>query len=292
MDNNLIGIICALVAMVSWGLGDFLIQKNSRIIGIWKTLFFIGAIGSIGLFPFVLSELLAINSGTVILYPLLGGFITLVASIFDFEALKSGKLAIIEPVLSIEVPFAAIFAVVLWSESISFIGWFLIAAIFLGITVAATQHHSHIHYHKRIFEKGVLYAVVAAITMALTDLLMGVSAQVTSPLLTVWIAWAFFTIVCLLYIVGKGQLKSLIADVQAHPLIILFVGVFDTLGWVAFCFAVEKIPIAITTAISQSYIIITILLGLFVNHERLKKHQIWGVVCATIAVIALAWNTA
>ena len=48
-----LGIIYAIAAMLSWGVGDFLIQRASRKIGIWQTLFFIGLGGFLGLFPFL-----------------------------------------------------------------------------------------------------------------------------------------------------------------------------------------------------------------------------------------------
>jgi drug/metabolite transporter (DMT)-like permease len=40
------GIVLAIVAMLSWGFGDFLIQKNTRKIGDWDTLFFITLFGA------------------------------------------------------------------------------------------------------------------------------------------------------------------------------------------------------------------------------------------------------
>ena len=291
MTATAIGVLWAFVAMVSWGFGDYLIQRNVRNIGIWRTLFWIGIIGAVGLFPLVIKDLGSINSFKMLLLPFIAFFVTLVSSLFDFEALKEGKLAIMEPILSIEVPLAAIFAVVLWNESISFVGWLLIVAVFIGITLVATEHHTKLHYHKRIFEKGVVYALIAAVAMALTDLLMGISGQEITPLFTVWSVWLMFSIVCFIYIVRKGQLKDLATDIKTYPWAIAMVGIFDTLAWVAFCYAANEIPIAITTAIGQSYIVITILLGIFVNHEKIRKHQMVGIACTAIAVIALAWIT-
>ena len=163
MDSNLIGVLWALVAMVGWGLGDYLIQRNVRSIGIWRTLLFINVIGTVGLLPFVYKELTQIQNFHDVLLPLIAGFVMLVATIFDFEALKEGKLAIMEPILSIELPLAAIFAAILWGESLTLAGWLLIIAIFIGITLAATEHHTRLHYHKRIFEKGVIYALISGL---------------------------------------------------------------------------------------------------------------------------------
>lgn len=46
--------------------------------------------------------------------------------------------------------------------------------------------------------------------------------------------------------------------------------------------------IGVATALSESYIIITVILGLAVNHERLDAHQKIGLVLAIAAAVALA----
>lgn len=43
--THYIGILFAFIALISWGFGDFFIQKTTRIIGSWKALFFIGIVG-------------------------------------------------------------------------------------------------------------------------------------------------------------------------------------------------------------------------------------------------------
>lgn len=52
-----LGIIFALGALLSWGFGDFFIQKTVRAVGDLKTLFLIDAIGALVLLPFIWGEL-------------------------------------------------------------------------------------------------------------------------------------------------------------------------------------------------------------------------------------------
>jgi drug/metabolite transporter (DMT)-like permease len=60
-------------------------------------------------------------------------------------------------------------------------------------------------------------------------------------------------------------------------------------AWVSFAKATTFIPIAIATTISESYIALAVLLGLFVNREKLRTHQILGITLATFGVIILAY---
>ena len=62
----------------------------------------------------------------------------------------------------------------------------------------------------------------------------------------------------------------------------------DKAAWVAFAFAMTVAPITIATALSESYIIIAVILGLAINKEKIHLHQKLGLVVAIIAAITLA----
>ena len=66
----------------------------------------------------------------------------------------------------------------------------------------------------------------------------------------------------------------------------------DNAAWIAYIFSMSLVSIAVATALSESYIIITVLLGLFINKERLQTHQKIGLVVALTAAIVLAAITA
>lgn len=288
MNSNTLGVFFAVIAMFSWGFGDFLIQKVSRTLGIWKCIFFISIIGTIGLIPFVWNDLSTLKNLHDFWFFGIAAFTMLIASLLDFEALKEGKLAIMEPIISTELPIAAILAIVLWHESLTFLGWILVLVIFIGTVLAVTEHHTQLHYHKRIFEKGVIFAFATALCMGLLDLLMGVSSQEAAPLLTVWVVWVFVGAVSFIYLMHQNKLKEIKKDFFLYPTLLIGLGILDTLGWIGYCLATVHIPISITTAIAESYVSITIVLGLLINHEHIKKHQELGVLFAFIGVILLA----
>ena len=81
--------------MLCWGFGDFFIQRTTRKIGDVESLAYIGVIGIIGLLPFVLKDFSLLFSLKNLLLLVLLGVITFVVALFNFEALKDGKLSII-----------------------------------------------------------------------------------------------------------------------------------------------------------------------------------------------------
>src|SRR3989344_8031829 len=103
--NLELGILFSVIALLCWGFGDFLIQRSTRKFGDWETLFIISLFGTIVLTPFIYKDLPNLFEFSKEFWILFGiSFILLIAAILDFEALKKGKLAIIEPVLALEVP--------------------------------------------------------------------------------------------------------------------------------------------------------------------------------------------
>lgn len=286
--SHYIGILFAFIALISWGFGDFFIQKTVRIIGSWRALFCIGIVGLVGLFPFVAGDLARLSASDFILLGLLG-IVVIFASLFDFEALRQGKISIVEPIIGLELPIVVALGVTLAHESISPIQFFLMGVVFVGIVFAITTHYTHLHYHKRIFEKGAILAGVGAIGMALTDFLVGISSREISPLMAIWFAHSLLAVICGLRLLFKGGFSHLLSDIRKHPAPIIGQSILDNLAWVSFAFAVTSIPIAVTTTITESYIAFTALLGLFVNREKLKPHQIIGVIMAIGGVIALAY---
>ena len=173
--SSYFGILFALGALFAWGLGDFLIQRTTRAVGSFKALFFIGVVGMVGLFPLIKNDLTRLDTAAWLLLCSLG-FVVIFVALFDFEALKQGKIAIVEPLIGLELPLTVGLTVGLGRDNITLVQGLLIVAIFVGIVLAVTTHHRHLHYHKRIFEKGVVFAGLGAVGMALVNFLTGVSS--------------------------------------------------------------------------------------------------------------------
>lgn len=273
-------ILFSFLAMLSWGLGDFLIQKNSRIIGEFETLFWIGLIGSIGLLPFVWNDLHLIQGPTWFL--VLGlGLILFIASFIDIRALNRGKLSVIDVVLEIELPITVVLSIFFFGEVLSVFQIIMILCILLGIILIATKSFSHL---EKGLEKGVLLAVVAALLMGLANFLTGVSAKSLTPMIAVWAPLVFITFACLFFLKKNTLLKNLIK----HKKLIFGMAIIDTLAWSFYALAMEKGEISIVTAITESYPVIAMFLGVKFNKEKIVSHQWIGASLALLASVVLA----
>lgn len=282
-----LGIIFAVIALFSWGFADFLIQKSSRVVGVWKTLITVGFVGCIFLFPFIKNEFSILEPKDVFLLAFLG-MVIFSASLLNFEALKKGKLAIVEPLVGMELPVTVALSIGLGKEHLTLFELFLVAIIFIGLFLVTTMHHKHLHQTRSTLEKGVLLAVATAIGLALTNFLVGFSTKQISPLMVIWFAQTEVALFCSIYLIYTGKLYGILTNLKSHLKSTLGQGILNNLGWVAFALATTTLATSIVAAISESYIILGVILGIFVNRERLRLNQFIGIILVVGGILMLS----
>ncbi len=280
--------LAAFGAMLCWGFGDFFIQRTTRKIGDVESLAMIGIIGTIGLFPFVMSSLSLLSSPINLFILLALGTITFFVAMADFEALKRGKLCVVDVVLEIELPITVVLGLLFFGEILTAQQVIAIFVAFLGIILISLRPHSLKHMFSK-FEKGVLIAIVAAVGMSFVNFLTAFSSKNISPLMAIWVPWVVCAMISLAFIGKREGVKKLASNVSKFKYMILAMGIFDTLAWLCFSLAVFGEELSITIAITESYPVIAIFLGLMINHEKIGAHQYLGAAIALGASIFLGF---
>lgn len=286
-----IGIGLAFVAMLCWGFGDFLIQKSTRKLGDWETLFLITGFGAVVLLPFAWHSLpdLFTTNGPGLYVLIAAAIILLLAALLEFEALRRGKLAVIEPIWSFEIPAAALLSYFLLDERITVAQ--VILAVLLIICLAMVSFRGKRFSARFFLERGVIISFISALVMGCANFFMGWGGRVTDPLMVNFFTDAVLVIICGLYLASQGRLGKAFSDLRHGYGTILPMSIADKVAWLAYVASMALIPIAVATALSESYIIVAVLLGLFVNKEKLQPHQKIGLIGAIIAAIILASTT-
>ncbi len=280
-----LGILFAFGAMLFWGLGDFLIQRTTRKIGWLEALTWIGIIGSIGLLPFVWKDIhLLLDWRNLILVVGLG-ILSFIAAKFAFEAFKEGKISVVDVVLEIELPVTIALSFFFLKESLTMIQMIIILFILCGMILIATKSFNHL---KAKVEKGVLLALCATIFMGGVNFLTGVSSKTITPLMAILGPWVITTIICVVFVVAREKPSKFFNDAKDIKSLIICMGIVDVLAWIFYAFAVQKNEISIITAITESYSAIAIVLGVWLNKERIMKHQWFGAALAIVGSVLLA----
>ncbi|MFA6446126.1 MAG: DMT family transporter [Candidatus Paceibacterota bacterium] len=282
------GLIFAFTALLSWGYGDFLIQKSARRFGDWIALFFIGLFGTVLLLPFIwtrigyvfldIQQLLILTAGSAIL---------VFAALLDFEALRRGKISVIEPIFAFEVPITAGLALFILHERISMEQLILVGLLIVGIFLVSTSTFKH--FKRMHVERGVFLAIVATIGMGTINYLYGVGSRIYDPLIVNWFVNFFITISTLIYILAKKRWHFVRQDWRSNWKLVTGIGVFDNLAWLTYSYSTLYLPIAIATSLTESYIALAALFGLMFNKEKLRKHQLVGLALTVVCAIILAY---
>jgi uncharacterized membrane protein len=279
------GILLAITALFSWGLGDFLIEKSARKFGDWMALFYITAFGAVILFPFVYHDLAGAFASHWLLLAATSA-VMLAAAALDLEALRRGKISVIEPICAFEIPVSAFLAAFLIGEHPTVLQIILIVAIMAGIFLVSVRSFHAMRSAR--FEKGTWYAIFGTIGLGTSAFFYGIGARETNPLIVNWVANLVMAAASFGAIAFRKKIRTIGANLKGNLRLVANMSFFDNLAWITFSYAMLFIPIAIATGISEGYIAFAGLLGLFFNKERLKRHQWLGFLLVAVAVIALA----
>ena len=283
-----LGIGLAFVAMLSWGFGDFMMQKSAKRLGDWETLFFITFFGSVILAPFVWRGLPGFFAGPSASIAILvcAALVLTVAAVLTFEGFKRGKISVLEPLMSVEILSAAALSFFILGDHISPFAVALIILLIVGLFLVS--YRGKIHAKSFLLEKGIFIFIAGSILMGASDFLMGWGSRVTDPLLTNFIMNVVMTVVSGAFILLNPASRASMKDILANRGLLLAMSIADNIGWVAYAFAMTLVPIAVATGLSESSVIIAVLLGIFVNKERLQRHQKIGLAIALASVLILA----
>jgi len=281
-------LLIAFAAMICWGIGDFLIQRTVRRVGDLEALAFIGLIEVIVLFPFAFSDLSLLLSTENLLVLALLGVITFVAAMFAFEAFKKGKISVVEVVIEFELPVTIIIGFILFKEVLTLWQLLLIIPIFFGIILMAIGASSKKPNNPfEGIEKGVFLGVLAAVGMGLLNSFTALSSRQVSPVMAIWFPSLVIFIMCFIILWKQGKIRESVTGLKRFKWLILLMGLFDAAAWLFYAITLYSANVGLITAITESYPVIAMVLGVTINKEKITPHQYIGAALALVASILL-----
>lgn len=281
-----IAIIFAFGAMIFWGLGDFLIQRTIYRLGRIETLFLITFASSVFLVPLILPELKTLSYFHWFMLLILG-FIVLLGSHIHFLALEKGKLAVVEMILGLELPLTILLGIIILKEKLTLSFVLITSIVFIGIILVSINFNNL--KAKNFLEKGALLAFVSAFLVALINFLTALAAQDLSPLTVISLPWLLVCLFTLAWIIRKRRLASLVREAINFWQLTVSVVIVDILAWLFYAAAVADNELSIIIAITESFIVIAFLLGIFYNKEKVSRWQIVGAALALLGSVSIAF---
>lgn len=274
-------IIFAFVAMVLWGVSDFSMQYFVRKIGRIATLTWVGIFGTVVLFPFVKDDLSIIFNINNFYFLFFLGLLHILSALLLFSAFKYGKLSVVETIMIAELPLTIFWGIWFFKETLTLQQTLLVATICCGILLATFRPAKNkliaMFSRETWIEKGAFFAMGAVLVISLINYFTATNARLTTPYLAIWFPWFIFAVSSLAFIIAKRDIARSFHNLKTNWWVILLMCIANCIAWVTYAISSTKINFSLLSAISLCYPIVAILLGIFVNKEKLSRMQYLGV---------------
>ncbi len=292
-------IILALAAALFWGSADFLARYSTRIIGTYRTLFYMQFIGLAGLTIYLalsgdVAHLVQGVYRQAWLWALLAAILNVFSSLALYRAFEVGILSIVSPIASSSSALSVVFAL-MSGETISLPHGLGIIAALIGIFLAATAFSSTKNVmsvkhtviearRKNLLPRGVSWALAASLGYSVifwimgfrvTPVLGGVAPVWLIRLTTIWVLALCATPLKQHLHFPRGQVWWFITGVS----------ILDTAAYVSFAIGLTGGQVAIVGVIASLFTAVTVLLAWIFIREKLQWSQWLGVGIIFVALV-------
>ena len=284
------GILLGLTAALCWGSADFFARYATRIVGTYRTLFFMQFFGVVLLSLYVLlsgtwHRLLLTVSWQTWLWTLIAIALNIISSLALYRAFEVGVLTIVSPIAASYAAITVLLAV-LAGEVISQIHGIGIAASLVGVVLAATpitwklgtQTHTSVPKPPRTskWASGIGLAILASLGYGVAFWLFGFRVTpVLGGIIPVWLVRLVTPCVLLAFAPLTHQNISIPRGRVWWYL--TGVGILDTAAFVAATVGYTTAQVSIVSVLASLFSAVTVLLAWLFLHDRLQWNQWFGI---------------
>lgn len=281
-----LGILFGIIAMLSWGVADFFAAKSVRKSSVFKTYFWIQAIGLavyslIFLLFFEFPAISLVTFGIILITAFLG--ITSVTSFY--KGLQIGIVSIISPIAASYAVVTVILSLIFLNETITAFQAIGISFVIFGAILASFKFHDLIRLKVKKVAAGVKYAVFTmlgwGVFMALMDVLVSGLGWFLPILLIV-------TVEIFYLLAYSGITKKSVSFPKNIALFVILAGVLEVIAFLSFGFSITSEDVAIVAPIISAFPVITIILARIFFKEILELNQKIGIVAVLVGLILLS----
>ena len=283
MSTTFYPLLLSVGAMLCWGVLYIFTTKLTRSVGSYMTLILFQSVSILLLLillPFVHQPINIRGIGSFITVGLWSGLMWLLF----LHATNIGNVAIVLPVSNLSIPFIAFLGVFFLHESFSPAKAISVCFVFVGVILLGLDFKAIKNLKKQVLFKGVAPAIAAG---------FGVSIYVfINTYLVRWYGWynsSFFIRVGIVAVVAIVMLlKHKKISLKKIPwIIVIGAALVDTVGFILYNIALTGSELSYVSVITNSSMLITVILAAWLLKERLNKIQWFGFVCTMAGIVLL-----
>ncbi|MBN1502836.1 DMT family transporter [Candidatus Woesearchaeota archaeon] len=281
-----VGILSALVAMLCWGIADFLTSIPSRKIGSLKTLFWSNILSLIpaAVMLIIFSEQLNISITNVLLLTFGALLLTFGSSNF-LRSLEVGEISIVTPISASFSIVTIMLGILILRERLFVHQFVAVFTIVLGIILGSTNLRKFKNLHT---VKGVKESLVALVCWGIYFFILGLVSK-TMDYISLFV---FSGLIASPFQIGYPlikQEKPRWTDLKTKNIlvILLFNTLIYTLAWSAVTYGVNHEKISLVTPVSSLYPLITVILATIFYKEKLVLNQKIGILIILLGLFII-----
>jgi drug/metabolite transporter (DMT)-like permease len=312
-----IGIFLAIAVAICWGSADTTATFASRRLGTFTTtmISLLVSVVTLILFALLFSTRLSLSLASPLASApigLLSGVMAAIGYFSLYRGLELGPVAIVSPIVAADGAFAAVLAIPLLHERVSLWQAGLLLCIFCGIFFASTDLAELRKLlgtagSASLLKGGPRRGLLAMAAFGIMLFSIGASAQSVGWFLPIFWTRSFAALTLAAFglwqrfrfarisstspsaspsSIGEEAIKPSLLSIGL--VLAIGVGLFETTGLLIYSIATRLAATGIAAAISSSFGLIPLLVGLTFLRERPKAHQLVGVALVTVGLVLLA----
>jgi drug/metabolite transporter (DMT)-like permease len=208
------------------------------------------------------------------------GVVIVGASLCWLAAVSTGKVSLVTPIVATDGAIAALISIAIGERLGAGVGAALVVIV-VGIVLVSLR--GGVHIHGQASGRTVLLALGAGVMFGLT-FVTGAQPEELNALWIVAVGRVVALVIALPIVISRG---SSIRPSRAALPFIAVTGAFDVLGYAAFIQG-SHTSLAVASVVASQYVVVAVLGGLLLFHERLTRLQTAGILLTIVGVTTLA----
>lgn len=289
MNNEILGILAAIVCMFSFGLVNVLTKKPAEHFGAMQAT----VLRQVVLLPILFIVLVltwerhTFNIPYMVLAAIIASF-SYFGLYFFTIALTQGKVGVVVPLSSGRVFVTTVIAIVFLNDSLNSAQFAAMLVLLMGISLISLNLAELKQLKTGAGESGISYALLAVLFWGVTFALFSIPiAKIGAYLFTFILELSVFTMATLQTVFMREKLPSLNAFQGKFTLMLVLMGITGAAGSLFLNIGYDLGSISIVTAISSASPIVSLLYATTVFKEKLSIQQYLAIALIMFGVITL-----
>mgnify|MGYP001354191462 CR=1 FL=1 len=272
-----------IIAMFGWGISNFFAGRFTKSIGFLPALFW----NTTGIIIWLILIIMTGRHPIEIPSAKIAGFLTISGSLFFlaglafYKGLQVGKISLLSPIANSWPMLIAIVSIINYPSSFSLLKTIGMLLVVFGVLA------SSIKYAKKnisISDPGIPYAFLALVGWFGAFYIYGITITTTA---WVWMNILFlFISACFVAIYAPFTRQALTWHINRRTCVYFILGTIPaTLAFYFYSLGMRSVYSSTTAIVTNLNPIITVLIALYILHEKLSKLQIVGIATVIIGLM-------